>query len=345
MRRRALLSSVYMRPDTPDVPDIPDVPSFDYVNYLTIEALETLDVSLSGSDCYYSIDGGGWVLLPAGDSTPTVPMGTWLHFKRYDSVNSLGTFSVSGKFNLRGNCMSMLYGDNAAEYDSVGNRVFEDLFRGSRVVSVDSGFLPATTLAEYCYYNMFNSCKSLVNAPELPATTLDDRCYYSMFQGCTSLVNAPELPATTLADYCYASMFSGCTSLVNAPELPATTLAEYCYYNMFNSCKSLVNAPELPATTLASACHQHMFYGCTSLVNAPELPATTLAKFCYNYMFYGCKKLSYIKALFTTTPSSGYTTNWVNGVASSGTFVKNKHATWNVTGDNGIPTGWTVKTE
>jgi hypothetical protein len=35
---------------------------------------------------------------------------------------------------------------------------------------------------------------------------------------------------------------------------------------------------------------------------------------------------------------------WVKGVASSGTFVKNSAATWDVTGVNGIPSGWTVET-
>jgi hypothetical protein len=34
---------------------------------------------------------------------------------------------------------------------------------------------------------------------------------------------------------------------------------------------------------------------------------------------------------------------WVDGVASSGTFVKNSEATWYVTGDNGIPEGWTIE--
>ena len=33
---------------------------------------------------------------------------------------------------------------------------------------------------------------------------------------------------------------------------------------------------------------------------------------------------------------------WVQGVSSTGTFVKNKDATWDVTGVNGIPEGWTV---
>ena len=61
-------------------------------------------------------------------------------------------------------------------------------------------------------------------------------------------------------------------------------------------------------------------------------------------MFEGCTSLNYIKAMFTTTPSSSYTSNWVKNVAASGTFVKNSAATWNVTGIEGIPEGWTVET-
>jgi hypothetical protein len=62
-------------------------------------------------------------------------------------------------------------------------------------------------------------------------------------------------------------------------------------------------------------------------------------------MFYNCKALTYVKALFTTTPSSSYTYQWLYGVASSGTFVKNKDATWKTVGVNGVPSGWIVKTE
>jgi hypothetical protein len=66
-------------------------------------------------------------------------------------------------------------------------------------------------------------------------------------------------------------------------------------------------------------------------------------------MFWNCSKLNYIKAMFTTKPSSGATRYWVSGVASTGTFVKNKNATWNVTATSsnsyiGIPSGWTVQT-
>ena len=204
--------------------------------------------------------------------------------------------------------------------------------------------LPATTLAEYCYNQMFNGCTSLTTAPELPATTLVDNCYFYMFNGCTSLTTAPELPATTLVGRCYSNMFNGCTSLTTAPELPATTLADYCYFNMFNGCTSLTAAPELPATTLVEGCYSNMFNGCTSLTAAPELPATTLVNYCYNNMFQGCSNLNYIKAMFTTTPSPSYTNYWVSGVSSTGTFVKNRTATWTTTGVHGVPSGWTVET-
>ena len=139
-------------------------------------------------------------------------------------------------------------------------------------------------------------------------------------------------------------MFTGCTGLTTAPVLPATTLASQCYQSMFNGCTSLVNAPELPATTLATYCYSYMFQGCTSLTTVPELPATTLISSCYNFMFSGCTSLNYIKAMFTTTPSTTYTKNWVQNVAATGTFVKNSNASWTTTGVNGVPTGWTVQT-
>lgn len=113
---------------------------------------------------------------------------------------------------------------------------------------------------------------------------------------------------------------------------------------MFFGCTSLTTASKLPAKTLTSSCYDYMFYGCTSLTTAPELPATTLVSNCYYEMFYGCTNLNYIKAMFTTTPSTSYTSNWVKGVSSTGTFVKNSAATWNVTGVNGIPSGWDVQT-
>lgn len=88
-----------------------------------------------------------------------------------------------------------------------------------------------------------------------------------------------------------------------------------------------------------------MFDGCKSLTKAPELPATELAIDCYNSMFRDCTSLNYVKALFTDEPSESTTGDWLEGVSSTGTFVKNKNAKWDDRGDSGIPYGWTVVTE
>lgn len=332
----------------------------------------------------YSLDNGiTWITTQnvSGQSvvvtTPTVAQGGTVLWKgsgmsmsANNNTASFSTFSSTGQFAASGNIMSLLYEDDFEERVSFENDfAFYRLFDSSKITTPPG--LPATTMMQYCYSYMFLNCTKLTKAPKLPATTIARRCYKSMFEGCTSLVDIPAiLPATIMDENCYDSMFSGCTSLVNAPELPSTTLDNGCYSNMFNDCTSLVTAPELPTTHLEYACYSSMFNGCTSLVTAPALPATTLTTYCYNYMFAnctsltnapelpaltliddcyrymfgGCRSLTRIKAMFTTEPSSDYTNNWVIGVSSTGTFIKNSEASWDVRGTNGIPTNWTVET-
>jgi hypothetical protein len=111
---------------------------------------------------------------------------------------------------------------------------------------------------------------------------------------------------------------------------------------MFKGCTSLTIAPELPATTLAGSCYRSMLNDCTSLTIAPELPATTLAYECYLYMFKGCSNLNYIKCLATDISATKCTTNWVDGVSSTGTFIKHPNMNDWTTGASGIPSVWTV---
>ena len=113
---------------------------------------------------------------------------------------------------------------------------------------------------------------------------------------------------------------------------------------MFDSCTSLTVAPsKLPATTLVDSCYKYMFNGCTSLTVAPELPATTLAETCYICMFYGCTNLSSITCLATNISANGCTANWVKGVIASGTFTKAASMSSWTTGNDGIPSSWTVQ--
>jgi hypothetical protein len=88
-----------------------------------------------------------------------------------------------------------------------------------------------------------------------------------------------------------------------------------------------------------------MFQGCISLTTAPELPATALADWCYQDMFNGCTNLNTIKCLATYISATGCTLNWVKDVAASGTFTKKASMTsWTTkTGNDGIPSGWTVQ--
>ena len=400
------------------------------LNYLTFFAQEDGTFSFSKDGLSYSLDDGEtWTALAAGDNTPTVTAGSRVMWKNNTTLtptssDGIGTFSSTGTFDAKGNIMSLFYNDDITGKIDLSDKsyAFYGLFQNSKIVNAHylelpattlasycyrnmfkgctalttAPSLPATTLASYCYRDMFNGCTALTTAPSLPATTLASYCYYGIFQGCTALTTAPTLPATTLDTYCYENMFSGCTSLTtapelpattlksncyngmfrnctsltSAPELPATTLATYCYYNMFDGCRKLTTAPELPATTLYNYCYYYMFYGCRALTTAPELPATTLKSNCYNsmfrectslttapelpartlitncysYMFYGCSKLNYVKAAFTTTPSSSYSTNWLSGTKSGGTFYKNSAASWDVRSNTGVPTSWTIIT-
>ena len=285
-------------------------------------------------------------------------------FKNNSTISSTYTF-----YGLFRNCTKLVSAKNLVlPATTLASNCYQYMFKDCTSLTTAPA-LPATTLGSYCYYNMFESCTSLTTAPELPATTLAYNCYFGMFYGCTSLTSAPKLPATTLADYCYNSMFyncksltvapelpattlkdycyrdmfKGCTSLTVAPELPATTLTDRCYLSMFQDCKSLKTAPALPATTLTTMCYYCMFYGCSSLITAPALPATTLTNGCYQSMFQSCTNLNYIKCLATDISATNCTSEWVSGVTSTGTFVKNPNMTSWTTGNNGIPNNWTVQ--
>jgi hypothetical protein len=330
----------------------------------------------------YSLNDGAWTVFSLPKSSgvlliATLSPGDTISFRR-DNDNFYQAKFVSDSsltFDIYGNLLSLQYGSAFNGQTALRNttkQAFGYTFQGVNVVDASNLKLTATTLSAGCYQSMFQGCVLLQSIPELPATTMKLNCYRNMFRDCSSLESLPQLPATTLAancynamfcktaissipvnylsaattmaEGCYSSLFKACPNLTSVPSdlLPSTTLAKSCYDAMFANCAMLTSAPELPATTLAEKCYVSMFTGCTNLTTAPELPATTLITYCYNLMFDGCSKLNYIKAMFTTTPSASYTSNWVRGVASSGTFVKNSAATWEVIGGSGIPSGWTV---
>ena len=355
------------------------VPSADYKGLAFISSGEsTVRLAQVGTpyeiSLEYSTDETHWKPYAIGE-TITLADSTFLLFRSGEHKNRKFSkddenyyhFEISGPISAQGNIMSLLNRDFSTPLTKYA---FFALFEGCTSL-LSAPELPTTTmeygcyaqmfsgctalksapelraevLAMKCYQHMFRGCSALTSAPELPATTMEQGCYFGMFTECTELTSAPELPAKALAYNCYNCMFEGCTSLTSAPELPATYLVTECYHSMFNGCTSLTSAPILPATTLDWGCYSEMFQGCTSLTSAPELPAKELIRNCYQLMFKDCGKLRYVKALFTTSPSEETTKDWLSGVAASGTFVKSKNATWNVTGVHGIPNGWKIETQ
>ena len=98
----------------------------------------------------------------------------------------------SMKTEIFGNVMSLLKGkDNLESATTIeANNAFYGLFAGAdKLVNNDERLLvlPATTLTEGCYQDMFNGCKGIEKAPELPAPKLEKNCYQEMFYDCAKL--------------------------------------------------------------------------------------------------------------------------------------------------------------
>ena len=98
----------------------------------------------------------------------------------------------SMKTEIFGNVMSLLKGkDNLESATTIeANNAFYGLFAGAEKLVNNTErllVLPATTLTEGCYDNMFSGCKGIEKAPELPAPKLEKNCYQEMFYDCAKL--------------------------------------------------------------------------------------------------------------------------------------------------------------
>ena len=350
----------------------PELPEDDNQTPLTLQATGSgailIDNPLHYANIWYTIDGtqyvpgdvdpieinvsaGQKVCIFGSNATYTSDEGGY-----WDENDEDGKIWISVSTKIRstvdcyiyGNIMSLIDPNIFSSLTSLtADYTFRNLFAGNtHLINNDRHLvLPATTLTEQCYENMFMGCTGLTVTPTLPATNLDWKCYGHMFDGCTRLTQLPVLPATTLTEDCYEAMFKSCTGITTLPDnfLPATVLTEGCYNNMFKRCTNLVSVPNdlLPATELEGYCYGSMFEGCTRLERAPELPASRTVKECYCDMFNGCSSLNYIKCLATSLHSDG-TFEWVEGVAAEGDFYVAPGMLGWVISPDGIPQGWRV---
>ena len=240
-------------------------------------------------------------------------------FTKSDTMYIHFDFDGPSKFNISGNIMGLI-----------------------------DGFNEVTTIPSlYCFYKLFLGVSLIYDASalRLPAKVIKGAAYYEMFRNCNNMVAGPDIDGTDNSGYGgTTAMFKGCKSLVECPKFSFETVGSSACREMFMDCNELINPPKiLPATTLADSCYQSMFYSCHKIRFAPELPAKTLVNGCYTFMFADCTELRYVKALFTTniTKDTAYTVNWMWRVnTSTGVFVKAVDATWNLSGESGIPANW-----
>jgi len=273
-----------------------------------------------GNKVEYNKNDGDWTTYASGTDI-ILAKGDIVSFRggldayRYNTAEARpgSNFSCTKDCYLYGNLMSLVDSTGFANNTVLtGQCAFSQLFKGNTHIKNYPGSsyfkpitMPATTLTQECYYEMFSGCTGLTMMPTLKAKNMESRCYQGMFKECTSLTVTSMYSASTLAESCFEEMFKGCSKLDQSPNLAGSNvpLATRCYFGMFEDCTSLIGLPSnyLPRVSLKDAnnedaqyCYGKMYKGCTHLYNLESnmLPATTLSKACYYQMFMGCTSLT-----------------------------------------------------
>lgn len=127
------------------------------------------------------------------------------------------------------------------------------------------------TLQPYCFCRLFQLASYLQDISELqlPATTLVESCYRNMFYESTSLINACQMNVTAVTGtYSCMNMFNGCSRLITASNiiLNASSINSRTYSQMFSTCTDLVVPPQINVSSFAGT-HSldYMFNWCRNL--------------------------------------------------------------------------------
>ena len=180
------------------------------------------------SDITYSVNGG------AEQTISKSTEGAYdITVKKGDVVQlySTNTALSSGVSGARG--MTRAVADGAKYVNikpSMNTEIYGNLMS---LLKGKSNFASATAIeANYAFYGLFAGADKLVNNiirhPELPATTLKEGCYEDMFYGCKGITRAPDLPAGVLTKNCYKEMFADCSKLSYVKCLAGDISPEGC---------------------------------------------------------------------------------------------------------------------
>lgn len=193
-------------------------------------------------DIKYSINGGKWInttskntiKLNRNDRVSIIATNADFCTVRGD-IRWEGMKEIRALSDISGNIMSLIYGD-----DFIGqtvwrqrNRFYDNdgFFSHCDLRNAKNLILPATTLSNNAYKNMFSHCYGLVSAPELPAPTLVEGCYVGMFYNCEALNHIKCYATGVKSNTIVGDCLDGWTSFIS----PSGTFE--CYESFANILK------------------------------------------------------------------------------------------------------------
>lgn len=207
--------------------------------------------SMDNGTTWQNYTNGSWITLAANTTVCFMagPAGN----VRFSSVDSeakwyFTTELEGGYVFLEGNIMSLLTQDyeNA---DEVPSFAFRGLFEKGNysyatnfniAVYGDSLKLPAKVVNAYGYANMFAAQSSIGTMPDLPATTVGEGAYMNMFSGCglSEDLSGKCLPCENPNHSAYLYMFSNNSNMTKAPVVCGFDIGNVCG-GTFYGCKKL----------------------------------------------------------------------------------------------------------
>lgn len=189
----------------------------DYPDPFWIEALEDVTVYYesysSGEyrDFYCSFDKVNWTLINYKGTVLRKGQKAYIY---RDGSLLYNTFRISGRYNVGGSILSLIYGLDYLKYNSIQEN----------------------------YMNLFSDAKQMVSAKELVLCYNTGSGFEGLFNGQTMLEDTPKLKGILRSsDRGIKGMFRGCTSLVKAPTIPSFTTGNYysTVKELFYGCSNL----------------------------------------------------------------------------------------------------------
>ena len=164
---------------------------------LTFQIITAGKIILTGKDAFEKIGiqkNDGLIIEPADNIS--VQPGDIIRFYgknyKYSQTGAMNlTINSTATCYVYGNIMSLVeYTDFAEKTEIKQNYALQKLFMNNTHIKNHETLdiiLPATTLSEYCYKQMFSGCTGITKAPDLLAPVLVQECYGFMFSNCTNL--------------------------------------------------------------------------------------------------------------------------------------------------------------